>query len=153
MPQSIENPADYEISPVIRFRSAKDVKAAEINRLISEVYVENIMSERMVRKWAGRFKDGPTNVHDEEGSGRPFVITEDLVQNVEGKVRENRHFMISSLSSEFHKFQEVFFMEMSKDISIIVSCANYGQEADTYEDEIKKLCVGYDKCLKVTWDL
>ncbi|GBN25943.1 hypothetical protein AVEN_273344-1 [Araneus ventricosus] len=112
MPQPIENPADYEISPVIHFLNAKDVKAAEINRQISEVYEENIMSEGMVRKWAGRFKDGPTSVHDEEGSGRPFVNTEDLVQNVDGKVRENRHLTISSLSNVFHQVSRSVFMEL-----------------------------------------
>ncbi|GBM22073.1 hypothetical protein AVEN_137381-1 [Araneus ventricosus] len=60
------------------------------------------MSERMVRKWVIAFKDGRTNVNDEEQSGRPSSgITEDLVQEVDGKVRENRRFMISSLSNEF----------------------------------------------------
>ncbi|GBO26934.1 hypothetical protein AVEN_269373-1 [Araneus ventricosus] len=59
------------------------------------------MSEGMVRKWVRAFKDGRTNTHDEERSGRPSVITEDLVQNVGGKVRENRRFTISSLTNEF----------------------------------------------------
>ncbi|GBL97259.1 hypothetical protein AVEN_84959-1 [Araneus ventricosus] len=85
---------------VIRFLNAKDVKAAEINRQISEVHEENIMSEGRVRKWIREFKDARTNMHDEEKSGRSSVITEDLVQKV-GEVRENRHFTISSLSNEF----------------------------------------------------
>ncbi|GBM04197.1 hypothetical protein AVEN_154686-1, partial [Araneus ventricosus] len=47
MPQSLENPADCEISSDISFLNAKDVKAAESRRQISEVYEENIMREGM----------------------------------------------------------------------------------------------------------
>ncbi|GBN21765.1 hypothetical protein AVEN_155627-1 [Araneus ventricosus] len=79
MRKSIENPAECEMLSVIHLLNAKDVKAYEIHRQISEVYDENIMSEGMVRKWVRQFKDGRTNVHDEERSGRPSVITEDLV--------------------------------------------------------------------------
>ncbi|GBM13458.1 hypothetical protein AVEN_40401-1 [Araneus ventricosus] len=59
------------------------------------------MIEGMVRKWVRSFKAGRTNVHDKEKSGRPSVITEDLVQKVDGKVREDRRFKISSLFKEF----------------------------------------------------
>ena len=47
------------------------------------------MSDGMLRKWVRAFKDGRTNVHDEERSGRPSVVNEDLVQKVNEKVREN----------------------------------------------------------------
>ncbi|GBN02920.1 hypothetical protein AVEN_193502-1 [Araneus ventricosus] len=93
MPQSIENSANCEIRSIFRFLNAKDVKAAEIHRQISEAYGENVMSEGMVRKWV---KDGRRNVHDDERNGRPSAITEDLTQKVDGKVRENRRFTISS---------------------------------------------------------
>ncbi|GBM65774.1 hypothetical protein AVEN_129028-1 [Araneus ventricosus] len=99
MPQSIENPADCEIRSANPFLNAKDVKAAEINLQISEVCEENIMSEGMVRKWVSAFKDGAPP--DEERSGRPSVVTEDLMQKDDGKVRENRSFTISFLSNEF----------------------------------------------------
>ncbi|GBL80668.1 hypothetical protein AVEN_225323-1 [Araneus ventricosus] len=39
-----------------------------------------------------------THVRDEKIRGRSSVITEDLVQTVDGKVPENRRFTISSLS-------------------------------------------------------
>ncbi|GBM18337.1 hypothetical protein AVEN_127794-1 [Araneus ventricosus] len=64
------------------------------------MYGENITSEGMVRKWVRAFKDARTNAHDEERSGRPFVITEDSVHEGDGKVSENRCFTISSLSNE-----------------------------------------------------
>ena len=61
----IENSADFEMRSVIRYLSAKGVKV-EIHRNICEVYGQNIMSDGMVRKWIGAFKDGRKNVHDDD---------------------------------------------------------------------------------------
>ncbi|KAG8336234.1 Tetratricopeptide repeat protein 37 [Homalodisca vitripennis] len=55
----------------------------------------------MVRKWIRAFKDGRTNVYDEERSGRPSVITDDLIQKVNCKVKGNRPFTISFLAEKF----------------------------------------------------
>ncbi|XP_073976274.1 protein GVQW3-like [Rhodnius prolixus] len=126
MPRPIENPADCEIRAVIRFLSTKGVKAAEIHREISEVYGENIMSSGMVRKWVRAFKDGRTNVHDVERIGRPSVITEDLVQKVNEKVKKNKCFTISSLSNEFPQVSRSVLYE------ILTERLNY-----------RKLCSGW----------
>ncbi|GFV42004.1 uncharacterized protein TNCV_2838231 [Trichonephila clavipes] len=58
------------------------------------------MSGSKVRKWARKFKDGRTNVCDEERSGWLSVITDDLMEAVETKIRENRTFTIITLSLE-----------------------------------------------------
>lgn len=101
MPPPIDSPADCEVRSVIRFLCAKGLKAIEIHREICAVYGENIMSDGMVRKWVRAFKDGRTSVHDEERSGRPSLITDDLVTKVDEKIQENRRFTISSLSELF----------------------------------------------------
>lgn len=85
----IENPADCKVRAVIRFLSSKGLKAAKIHRQISDVYGEN-MSAGMVKKWVRAFKNGLANIHNEEQSGQPSVITNDLVQKVDSKVKENR---------------------------------------------------------------
>ncbi|GFV57537.1 HTH_48 domain-containing protein [Trichonephila clavipes] len=79
MPPPIENHADCEVRAVIRFLCAQDFKSVDIHHQISEVYGENIMSDGMVWKWVRAFKDGRTNIHDEERSGRPSVITDELI--------------------------------------------------------------------------
>jgi transposase len=43
------------------------------------------MSEGSARQWCRMFKDGRTDVHYEERSGRPSVVSDDLVQIVEQK--------------------------------------------------------------------
>ncbi|GFU83731.1 HTH_48 domain-containing protein [Trichonephila clavipes] len=63
------------------------MSAADIHLQITEVYGAEVMSDSKVRKWVRKFKDGRTNVHDEELSGQPSVITDDLMQEVEAKIR------------------------------------------------------------------
>ncbi|GFS85468.1 HTH_48 domain-containing protein [Trichonephila clavipes] len=99
--QGIESPAKCEIRSVVHFLTARNMSAADIHRQITEVYGTEAMSDSKVRKWVRKFKDGRTNVHDEERSGQPSVITVDLMQAVETKVRENRRFTITTLSLEF----------------------------------------------------
>ncbi|GBM14764.1 hypothetical protein AVEN_72030-1 [Araneus ventricosus] len=119
MLRSIENPADCEIQFVIRFLSAKDVKTDEIHRQISEG----------------------------NRSGRPSVITEDLVQKVDRKLLENRRFTISSLYNECPQVsRSVLYGIVTAHLNYL-SCAHYGQAADFYEDGIQKLVLRYDKCL------
>ena len=76
----IERPADCEIGSVIRFLNARNVKPADIHRQICEVYGENAMSNGMVRKLVIKFNEGRENVHDEPRSGRPSVVSDDLVR-------------------------------------------------------------------------
>jgi hypothetical protein len=40
------------------------------------------------------FKDGRTNVHDEERSGQPSVVSDDLVQSADQKICERQRFTI-----------------------------------------------------------
>jgi hypothetical protein len=47
------------------------------------------------------FKDGRTNVHDEERGGPPSVVSNDLVQSVDQRICERRRFKISEISCEF----------------------------------------------------
>ncbi|GFV23498.1 HTH_48 domain-containing protein [Trichonephila clavipes] len=100
----IESPAKCEIWSVIRFLTARNMSAADIHPQITEVYGTEAMSDCKIRKWARKFKDRRTNVHDEERSSRPSVITHDLMQAVETKNSENRRF-ITTLSL---KFPDVF---------------------------------------------
>jgi transposase len=72
----IDNTASCEILAVIRFLHAKNMNAAEIHReLCMVIYGQNV-SEETIRQWCRMFKDGRTNVHDEEHSGQPSVVTD-----------------------------------------------------------------------------
>jgi transposase len=101
MNANIENPATCEVRSVIRFLNAKNVRPAEIHRQIVEVYGEGVMNEGNVRKWCRLFIEGRTNVHDEERSGRPSLVTDDLRKDVNATIEEHRRFTISELHEQF----------------------------------------------------
>ncbi|GFW80745.1 HTH_48 domain-containing protein [Trichonephila clavipes] len=95
-----ESPAKCEIRSVTRFLTARNMSAADIHHQIIEVYGTEGMSDSQVQKWVRKFKDERTNVHHEERSAGSSVITDDLMQAVETKVRENMRFTITTLSME-----------------------------------------------------
>ena len=65
--KTIEEVADCEIRPVIRFLNVMNVlpSESEIHHQICQVYGDNAMSDGMVRKWVWMFNEGRQNVHDE----------------------------------------------------------------------------------------
>jgi hypothetical protein len=79
------------------------------------VYGQNVMSEGTVRQWCKMFRDGWTNVHDEERSGRPSVVSDDLVQSVEQKICERWRFTISELLYEFPCISRTVLYEINTD--------------------------------------
>jgi transposase len=73
------------------------------------------MSEGTVRQWYKMFKDEWTNVHAEEQSGRPSVVSDDLVQSVDQKICERWSFKISELSCEFPQISHAVLREIITD--------------------------------------
>jgi hypothetical protein len=62
-----DNSTSYEIC-VICFLHAKNVSSVEILRELCALCGQNVMSEGTVRQWCKMFKDGRTNVHNEQHS-------------------------------------------------------------------------------------
>ena len=106
----------------------------------------------MVIKWVRAFKDGRTNVHDEERSGRPSVVNEDLVQKVDEKVRENRPDLAPS---DYHLFLHLKKhlggqrLQDDNEVKTFVIQWLRSQAAEFYEEGIQKLVPRYDKCLNI----
>ncbi|KAJ4445411.1 hypothetical protein ANN_07216 [Periplaneta americana] len=101
MKKTISNPESCEVRAVIRFLHAKSLNAAEIHRQLCVVYGPNVMSQRKVSSWCKQFSEGRTNVHDEERSGRPSIVSDDIIEQVTNKMCENRRLTISELTSHF----------------------------------------------------
>jgi hypothetical protein len=75
----------------------------------------------MVRRWCRQFSAGRQSVHDEKRSGRPSIITDDLVELVRERIMENRHFTITELSSHFPQISRSLLHEIVKEHLGIVS--------------------------------
>jgi hypothetical protein len=58
-------------------------------------------------KWCQLFKEGRTNVHDEERSGRSSLVTDDMKEKVNAKIWENLRFTISELHKHFFAGQSL----------------------------------------------
>ena len=81
---------------VIRFLNAKSGRSAEIHKQIVAVY-GNVMKQQNVTKWCRELSEGRTGVHDGQRSGSPYLISDDLLQEIEGEIRANRPVTITEL--------------------------------------------------------
>lgn len=141
----IENPAKCELRGVIRFLWAKNLSAAEIHRELCTVYGPNIMSEGVVRQWVRFFKNGRTNVHDDERSGRPSLVTDDLENKVNEKVREDRRFTISELSHHFPEISRSLLHEIvTKKLGYHKFCARWVPKLLTDDHKTKRMSAAID---------
>jgi len=91
-----QSPAKCEMRSVIRFLNAKGERPAEIHKEIFAVY-DNVMNRQNVTKWCCEFSEGRTNVHNEQRSGRPSLISDDRLQETEGKIHANQRVTIREL--------------------------------------------------------
>ena len=78
MAAPIQSPAKCEVPPVIRFLNAKGERPVEIHKQIVAAY-GSVMNRQNVMKWCHEFSEGGTDVHDEQRSGRPSLISDDLL--------------------------------------------------------------------------
>jgi hypothetical protein len=101
MNKKIDNPADCEVRSVIRFLNAQNVRDIYIHRQLTAVNGEGVMNESSVRKWCRVFNEGRTNVHDEERSGRPSLITEDLKKQTVEQIGQDRRSTLDELHEKF----------------------------------------------------
>jgi hypothetical protein len=72
----IDKPISCEICAVIHCLCARNVSAAEIHSKLCTLYGQKGMSKGTVRQWCTMFKNGRTNVHDEEQRGLPVICSE-----------------------------------------------------------------------------
>ena len=108
----ISNPADCEVRGVIRFLQAESVSPSEIHRRFVAVYGEHVMNAAIVRKWCTMFRNGRTDIHDAERSGRPSLITDALKQKVNRIIRENRHFTNSEVYEQYPEVSRTVVYEI-----------------------------------------
>ncbi|GFV28971.1 uncharacterized protein TNCV_619131 [Trichonephila clavipes] len=88
---------------------------------------------------------GEKNVHDQERSDRPSVMTHDSMQAVETKIRENRRFTISALSLEFPDvYQLVVYKIVTEDLNFKKLCYRWVSRLLTVEHKEKRFAISLD---------
>jgi hypothetical protein len=92
----IQSPAKWKVLSIIRFLNAKCQRPAKIHKQTVAVY-GNVMNQQNVTKWFRESSKGRTDVRDEQKIGRPPAISYNLLQEIEGEIRANRHVTIREL--------------------------------------------------------
>jgi len=131
--KTIEGATDCEIQSVIRFLNARNVLPSEIHHQICQVYGDSVSSDGTVRKWVWMFNGGRENVHGEARSGRPSLVTDDLVCKVNERVRDDRRFTISDLSLHFPQISRTLLYD-------IVSSGEHCRQPHSIRRVYKNLC-------------
>lgn len=70
------------------------------------------MTHKHVTKWVKLFKEGRIDPHDEEKSRRPSVISEKLMQQVKGKVCNDRRVTFNTLKESFLHISQSLLAEI-----------------------------------------
>ncbi|GFU40900.1 HTH_48 domain-containing protein [Nephila pilipes] len=78
MELSLASRARYKLRSVTRFLCAKNTAPVDIHSQLCGVNREKCMSLQDMRKWCREFKEGCTDIHDEQRSGLPLVSDERL---------------------------------------------------------------------------
>ncbi|KAG5307565.1 MOS1T transposase, partial [Pseudoatta argentina] len=79
---SIQSPAKCEIRSVIRYLVWKGKTPVEVYNEVKTAYGDKGMNRTSVFKWCREFKNGRTSVHDDQRSGRPSILTDDIVEKI-----------------------------------------------------------------------
>jgi len=74
----------------------KSERPAEIHKQIIAV-CGNVMNRQSVTKWCCEFSEGRTDAHDEQRGARPSLISDDLLQEIEGEIHAYRRVTIREL--------------------------------------------------------
>ena len=103
------------------------------------------MSSSLVRKLVRLFNEGHKNVCDDLWSGRLSVVNEDLVRALEGRIRENRRFTITSLSLHFPQIScSLLHQIVSGKVKFLKLCANWVPNMLAEEQKLKQQATTLD---------
>ncbi|KAG5318318.1 MOS1T transposase, partial [Pseudoatta argentina] len=98
---SIQSPAKCEIRSVIRYLVWKGKTPVEVYNEVKTAYGDTGMNRTSGFKWCREFKNGRTSVHDDQRSGRPSILTDDIVKKIENALRDDRRLTVDELSAMF----------------------------------------------------
>jgi hypothetical protein len=58
------------------------------------------MNRQNVAKWCGEFEAGRSDIHDEIMSGRPSIVTDEIIQKIDENIHVDRRLTIDELHQQ-----------------------------------------------------
>jgi hypothetical protein len=99
----------------------------------------SVMNERKMQQRVRQFKNGQTNVRDEDRSGCPSIMNDDLVDKGNNKIGENCRFITSELSTCFPQISRTLLCGIvAERLHYHTLCASWVPKMQM--DERKKQC-------------
>ncbi|KYQ52766.1 hypothetical protein ALC60_08105 [Trachymyrmex zeteki] len=87
---SIQSPAKCEIRGIIRYLVWKGKTPVEVYNEVKTAYGDKAMNRTSVFKWCREFKNGRTSVHDDQRSGRPSILIDEIVEKIATPLEHTR---------------------------------------------------------------
>ncbi|KAG5313015.1 GVQW3 protein, partial [Pseudoatta argentina] len=143
---SIQSPAKCEIRSVIRYLVWKGKTPVEVYNEVKTVYGDKGMNRTSVFKWCREFKNGRTSVHDDQRSGRSSILTDDIVEEIENALRDDRRLTVDELSLGGKKFST------DEEVKGEVEKWTKGLAGNYFEEGIKKLIHRFTTCIERNGD-
>ena len=98
----------------------------EILELLRATHGEQAMSERTIRRWVEAFKDGRTNVSDEQRSGRPRSFSrQHLIKEVETLLEDDARSTVRELADRTGSSSTTVFRVIKEDLGLVRLCARW----------------------------
>jgi histone-lysine N-methyltransferase SETMAR len=98
------------------------------------------MNLQNVTKWCREFSEGRTDVHDEQRSGRPSLISDDFLQEIEGDICANRCVTIRELHHIIPEVSETTIREaVTEKLEYRKLCARWVPKMLTDDHKTKRM--------------
>jgi hypothetical protein len=141
MAAPIQSPAKCEVRSLIRFLNAKCERPKEIHKQIVVVY-DKVMNWQNMTKWCREFSEERTGVHDEHRSCKPSLISDDILQEIEGEIHANRRVTVRQLHHTIPEVSKTTIHEvLTQKLGYRKLCARWVPKILT--DASGKIQVGY----------
>ena len=91
-------------------------------------------------KWTRKFAEGRTDFHDEQSSGRPSLISDDNLQEIEGEIRADRSVKIRELHHIIPEVSKTTIRKVvTEKLGYIKVCARWVPKILTDEHKTKRM--------------
>ncbi|KAF6216143.1 hypothetical protein GE061_000482 [Apolygus lucorum] len=98
------------------------------------------MNRTSVYKWCREFKNGRTNVHDDLRSGKPSIVTDELVEKIENAVRDDRRSTLDAISTKFPQISRSLLHEtITETLGFHKLCARWVPKQLTEQNKLNRV--------------
>ena len=137
---------DFEEQRVVMKFLVKAGKTnSEILKMMNPVYGDRLVKRSLFFKWVARFREGRTSTEDDERSGHPSTVRNDIsVQKIEQAVNSNRHLTVRDVAEVTGINRETIRLTLTQELGISKRCAKIVPKKLSGEQKENRLHVCQD---------